>query len=289
MAGYDNTRYTYAQVLAGNGYYAQDTQLRKSSGVEEMQGKLNRVGFWCGAVDGKFGAGTDEAVRHFQEAYGLDIDGLAGRGTLTQLDSVAASNVLSFTKTSGTYGVYFDNRNKKFHHNQQVVYETLKNAGLANNIIAAIMGNIDAESGFSTAWEGHGSSAGICQWNSDRNPKLETYGASIGKPRTSIYVQADMIVLEGTEDGDYSDVPGVKCFKDFEKTGNGYSVSDAADHFMARFERCLSFGTWEEAANSSYGPSRFSTVKNVHNGRYYIDTPKRRGYAETYATCIARM
>ncbi len=63
MAGYDNSRYTYQNVLKGNGYYQQDTALKYSEGVETMQTKLNKAGFWCGTPDGKFGAGTDAVFR----------------------------------------------------------------------------------------------------------------------------------------------------------------------------------------------------------------------------------
>ena len=82
MAGYDNSRYTYQNVLKGNGYYQQDTALKYSEGVETMQTKLNKAGFWCGTPDGKFGAGTDAVVRNFQDAYSLTVDGKAGKATL---------------------------------------------------------------------------------------------------------------------------------------------------------------------------------------------------------------
>lgn len=85
MADYDNSRYTYAQVLAGNGYYMKDDRLRYSEGVKTMQGKLNSVGFNGGAVDGKFGSGTDTAVKAFQSAKGLSVDGKAGKQTLMAL------------------------------------------------------------------------------------------------------------------------------------------------------------------------------------------------------------
>ena len=47
MASYDNSRYTYAQVLSGTGYYKQDSNLKYSLGVKTMQTKLNNAGFWC--------------------------------------------------------------------------------------------------------------------------------------------------------------------------------------------------------------------------------------------------
>lgn len=120
MAQYDNSLYTYAQVLNNQGYYMKDDSARYSEGVQTMQEKLNKAGYWCGTADSKFGGNTDEAVRHFQRSYDLVVDGKAGRNTLTILDSVSAASP-GFSKTAGTYGVYFDSTNKKFMYNQQMV------------------------------------------------------------------------------------------------------------------------------------------------------------------------
>ena len=127
MASYDNSKYTYQKVLKGNGYYQQDSALKYSEGVEMMQTKLNKSGFWCGTPDGKFGAGTDTVVRNFQDTYNLTVDGKAGKATLLKLDEVSDASA-GFTKTSGNYGVYFDSTNKKFMHNQQIVHDRLKGA-----------------------------------------------------------------------------------------------------------------------------------------------------------------
>ena len=93
MANYDNTRYTYAQVLAGLGYYMKDDQLRAATEVKIMQTKLNKVNYNCGTPDGKFGNNTDTAVRAFQRAKGLTVDGKAGKNTLKALDT---ANILHF-------------------------------------------------------------------------------------------------------------------------------------------------------------------------------------------------
>lgn len=37
------------------------------------------------AADGAFGAGTEKALRHFQETNGIDVDGMAGPVTLTKI------------------------------------------------------------------------------------------------------------------------------------------------------------------------------------------------------------
>ncbi|MDD3231171.1 MAG: peptidoglycan-binding domain-containing protein [Oscillospiraceae bacterium] len=36
-------------------------------------------------IDGKFGAGTDSAVRTFQRSKGLSVDGLSGKNTFAAL------------------------------------------------------------------------------------------------------------------------------------------------------------------------------------------------------------
>lgn len=120
MARYDNTRYTYAQVLAGQGYYMKDDLLRAAPGVKTMQTKLNTAGYNCGTPDGKFGQNTDTAVRNFQRAQGLTVDGKAGKNTLSRLDAVASgsgsgggNSYTSFKQTHGaiiksyadTYGI----------------------------------------------------------------------------------------------------------------------------------------------------------------------------------------
>lgn len=90
MANYDNSRYTYAQVLAGIGYYKKDDMLRYSAGVKTMQEKLNKAGHNCGTPDGKFGTNTHNAVYAFQVAQDLKPDCLAGKDTLKKLDSVTS-------------------------------------------------------------------------------------------------------------------------------------------------------------------------------------------------------
>lgn len=49
--------------------------------VLELQRALARDGFDPGPLDGKFGSGTERAVRAFQRANGLDVDGVVGPHT----------------------------------------------------------------------------------------------------------------------------------------------------------------------------------------------------------------
>lgn len=53
--------------------------------VVELQARLQYLSFYHGKIDGKFGYGTYWALRNFQEAYGLPIDGIAGEATKKKL------------------------------------------------------------------------------------------------------------------------------------------------------------------------------------------------------------
>ena len=57
----------------------------RGADVAELQGLLKVVGLDVGVADGVFGSRTTAAVRAFQDANGLFIDGVVGRGTRTRL------------------------------------------------------------------------------------------------------------------------------------------------------------------------------------------------------------
>lgn len=57
----------------------------KGAAVRALQAVLNAGGFNCGEADGSFGSKTDAAVRKFQEAKGLKVDGSVGEATWTAL------------------------------------------------------------------------------------------------------------------------------------------------------------------------------------------------------------
>lgn len=79
-----------AQNTAANGSEVVTMKtLRKSSKkdtqVKVLQWLLNDQGFDCGNADGIFGAKTLAAVKAYQKAHGLTVDGIVGRNTWTQL------------------------------------------------------------------------------------------------------------------------------------------------------------------------------------------------------------
>lgn len=72
----------------GNPYKEPTAVLKKGSsgtGVKWLQWQLNSLGYDCGAVDGAFGAKTLAAVKAFQRAKGLTVDGLVGPATRAAL------------------------------------------------------------------------------------------------------------------------------------------------------------------------------------------------------------
>ncbi|MCI8477766.1 MAG: spore cortex-lytic enzyme [Oscillospiraceae bacterium] len=67
---------------------AQATTYRLGSSggeVQTIQTKLQRWGYYNGAVDGIYGSKTAEAVRYFQQKNGLVVDGIVGPATLSAL------------------------------------------------------------------------------------------------------------------------------------------------------------------------------------------------------------
>ena len=61
-----------------------------SSKVRRLQRQLRRDGVNPGPIDGRYGPLTEGAVRRFQEAHGLHVDGIAGPHTFGELTRLAA-------------------------------------------------------------------------------------------------------------------------------------------------------------------------------------------------------
>jgi len=61
-----------------------------SGQVRRLQRQLRRDGFSPGPLDGRYGPLTEHAVRRFQAAHGLGVDGIAGVQTFGKLKRIAA-------------------------------------------------------------------------------------------------------------------------------------------------------------------------------------------------------
>ena len=62
--------------------------------VKELQRRLKQWGYYSGAVDGIFGAGTKKAVIAFQKKNGLTADGVVGKATFAALGMNDSYNAL---------------------------------------------------------------------------------------------------------------------------------------------------------------------------------------------------
>jgi len=59
--------------------------------VLTLQKALKELGFDVGTPDGKFGQGTQDAVKAFQTAHGLTPDGIVGQTTADAINQALAS------------------------------------------------------------------------------------------------------------------------------------------------------------------------------------------------------
>ena len=77
--------------MAASAVAARQTLRRGMHGpdVQEMQTILIEKGFLTGEADGAFGKETEKAVKAFQKANGLKVDGLAGSRTLDKLYGIS--------------------------------------------------------------------------------------------------------------------------------------------------------------------------------------------------------
>lgn len=73
--------------------------LRNNTSVKKLQENLNKLNYNCGTPDGTFGVGTENALRNFQKANKLAVDGLAGSATLNAIQK-AVNNLKQPVKAS---------------------------------------------------------------------------------------------------------------------------------------------------------------------------------------------
>lgn len=71
----------------------------KGDAVKTLQTKLNKVGYKL-TVDGEYGSATKAAVTSFQKKYNLEVDGIAGKNTITKLDSLIAAKSKNTSSTT---------------------------------------------------------------------------------------------------------------------------------------------------------------------------------------------
>lgn len=76
----------------------------QSDEVYELQGRLKHLGYYSGDLTTTFGPRTQTAVRRFQAAFGLQIDGIAGDVTMAELRKATPKWLQIFTLKRGSTG-----------------------------------------------------------------------------------------------------------------------------------------------------------------------------------------
>jgi peptidoglycan hydrolase-like protein with peptidoglycan-binding domain len=69
--------------------------------VQDLQQALKALGYDPGAIDGVFGAGTESAVKAFQQAREITADGIVGRVTWINIDEADQSEPVLRMGSSG--------------------------------------------------------------------------------------------------------------------------------------------------------------------------------------------
>ena len=118
----------------------------RGESVRQVQSRLNKLGYWCGTADGIFGVNTRSAVRRFQSAKGLSVDGIVGPKTYSALGISPSSS-----SSSGGYSsselyllarcVYGESRGEPYVGQvavAAVVLNRVKSAAFPNSISGVI-------------------------------------------------------------------------------------------------------------------------------------------------------
>ena len=118
----------------------------RGESVRQVQSRLNKLGYWCGTADGIFGVNTQSAVRRFQSAKGLSVDGIVGPKTYSALGISPSSS-----SSSGGYSssdlyllarcVYGESRGEPYVGQvavAAVVLNRVKSAAFPNSISGVI-------------------------------------------------------------------------------------------------------------------------------------------------------
>ncbi|MBQ4111067.1 MAG: peptidoglycan-binding protein [Clostridia bacterium] len=198
----------------------------RGENVKDLQIKLNQLGYDIDA-DGIFGSATRSAVRKFQRANGLTVDGIVGSETMN-----AINNALTTNTTSNTSSILDENISKVSIYSQQGVSSCCKAVSLAQ--LVNLISGYDKVSNFKF-WNGkictnYGNYRSIV--GSDGNTykltyKQDTYKGSSSAQKSKIenlLKNGLPIVVFGT-----ASTGGQHWVTVIGKSGNDYKIIDPYD------------------------------------------------------------
>lgn len=121
------------------------------------------------------------------------------------------------------------------------VWNFLKAKGLSDLHAAAIMGNIQHESGFdpSAIEAGNGIGLGLCQWSYGRRDQLEAYAAALGKPPSDLLTQLNFFWMEyyPGASSSYANFQWILSSYSYDDFIAADSIADATTIFCHGWER----------------------------------------------------
>ncbi len=120
VPGYANNQSSFASSMAAArtadrnsvmGYtHGSLTKGMQGDAVKSLQQRLSNSGYDVGAIDGKFGNRTAQALRSYQRSLGLGADGVAGRKTFEAMNGLKGVNSSVGKPVGGTVSTQLDDR-----------------------------------------------------------------------------------------------------------------------------------------------------------------------------------
>ncbi|MCI6036796.1 MAG: peptidoglycan-binding protein [Clostridiales bacterium] len=227
---------------------AASTTLRLGSrGTEvlQLQQALNALGYDTNGADGKFGKGTERAVKAYQQANGLTADGKAGVKTLAQLYSGSSvSGSTSGTASSEIYTAKNPNTLQSGDSGSKVTQ--LQNA---LKLLGFYTGGVDGKFG-------SGTKNAVIQFQ--RANGLTADGLAGTKTQTLLYAQVNNGISGGTSSSGSSSSGTSSGTSGFTRTlRKGYTGADV----IAVQQKLKELGFYSGSVDGVYGTGSIAAVK----------------------------
>ena len=127
-------QYQKAYGLTADGSAGAKTMTSLKHAVVALQSDLARKGYYSSIVDGSFGKGTQAAVKAYQNAVGLEANGVAGPSTMVKLYGFALGGSDAGAEVRYKIWIdplYQDTDYSKFWYNNRTQSKTVKTSGCA--------------------------------------------------------------------------------------------------------------------------------------------------------------
>lgn len=273
-----------ARAKHGSGQGSQGYAARKSHEIAKAVRETRAVdgmGFWQRVKSAASGA-VKSFVYGAMDAVRLIIFSLGSAGSA--FVGLCLTILISLLVILGSAGAKNanDNQNASLNANEQIVANFFREKGLDDVHIAAIMGNMYAESGINPgAIESNGIGHGICQWSYGRYANLVTFATQREKLWNDLQTQLDFF-WEGDEwHTNWSRAYRIKKWKFEGDPAVGTRVSGSKSAFLATNDveaavREFCYG-WEGA-----GLPHLS--RRYEAARKYLSALQGGGGGQDYAT-----